>query len=127
MEEKQRLEQELLELSKDEKVSQALEIKDKLDKIEREAREENETRVEKLGFTKETVDALRKIGVKTYGSLKRITISWMTDMGLPKTHIDEVRNRMASMGIDVKYKESSRYPNSEESREMLPKKAAVAV
>ena len=127
MEEKQRLEQELLELSKDEKVSQALKIKAKLDKIEREARDEENTRIEKLGFTKETVDALRKISIKTYGSLKRRTISWMADMGLPKAQIDEVRNRLAGMGIIVQYNEPSKYPNSEESREILLKKAAVAV
>jgi DNA-directed RNA polymerase alpha subunit len=131
MKEKARLEERLLELSKDDKVKQALEIKAKIDEIEKEiekeAQEENNLRIEKLGFSKETVDALRKIGIKTFGSLKNKTISWLSDMGLPKTHIDEVRNRLGAMGITVKYNETCGYPSSEECREQLLRNAAVAV
>ena len=127
MKEKQRLEFQLSELLEDPKVRQALDIKAKIDKIEREAKDEENQRIEKLGFTKECVDALRKIGVKTYGSLRSKTITWFSDMGLPKAYIDEVRNRLAAMGIVVRYNEACNYPSSEECREQLLKNAAVAV
>ncbi len=131
MEEKRRLEEELKELLKDDpKVSKALEIKSKIDKIEQkekqEAKDQEETRIEKLGFTESTIRALRKHKLTTLGKLKNTTITHMTDVGLEKSAINEVRRILGNLGFVMKYVDKPDYPSSEECREAEQRKTLLA-
>ncbi|MBO7561228.1 hypothetical protein J6T21_04375 [Candidatus Saccharibacteria bacterium] len=124
---KKKLENELNVLAADAKVSRALEIIESLNQIKQDEENLSKTRIEKLGFSLKAIEALKKHNLSTLGYLKKVTISHLTDIGLEKSVIEEVRKVLRNMGEEVKYTDRPNYPNSQETYDIMKAKAAAAV
>ena len=117
--ERKELLKELEELSKDPKVSKALELKAKLDKIEKAEKEQDNVRIEKLGFTENTTRLLQSKRLTTFGKLKNITVQRMKDYGVEKAAIDEVCKVLKNLGVEIKNSDKPNYKSTEECRDEL--------
>lgn len=124
---KKKLENELNVLAADAKVSRAIEIIESLNQIKQDEENLSKTRIEKLGFSLKAIKALKEHNLSTLGYLKKVTISHLTDIGLEKSVIEEVRKVLRNMGEEVKYTDGPNYPNSQETYDIMKAKAAAVV